>query len=242
VVSRNAVTAVLVTRGDVDLAAILEPLGDLDRVVYDNGAGTVTVLPPGYLPEPTERIWHQPDLSVYGRYAALVYVKTRLVLVQDDDCVLPPESIAALLDAWQPGHVVCNMPERFRAHYSDSALVGFGAVFERDLPAKAFDRFRSFPFPATVNGRDVGTTYLTIPDSGQAGFACREADTIFTTLTPRILVDVPKTDLPHATAPDRLYRQPEHHGARKRMLDLARQVRDGSTASSSPLDRSGRRL
>lgn len=213
--TRDDVCAVIVTRGNVDIEPILRTLPThWGWVVWDNSI--------------------ENNLGVFGRYAGIeraVVAKLddpadvrpgTLIYVQDDDCLLRPESFDALLGAWQPGHVVCNMPEPFRAHYSDSALVGFGALFERDLPERAFARF----------ARSQRTDYARDPDGPRGAISAlgaaweRCCDVVFTTLTPMIWVDVPYENLPYAYGADRMYRQAEHVGERARMLDLARQVRD----------------
>jgi hypothetical protein len=184
------VSAVLVTRGDVDLAPIVETLAAFrEIVIWDNS--------------------REIDQQVFGRYTAIARCSSAVIYVQDDDCVLPAPSIAELLREYQPGAVTANMPERFRPHYPDSCLVGFGAVFDRDLPADAIARFDSFLY---AHGR------------GRPESAHRTCDIIFTTLTPRVLVDVPYTDREFASAPNRMWKQPEHVAERTRMLDLVRKV------------------
>ena len=100
------VSAVLVTRGDVDLTAIIQSFGDhfTDLIVWDNS--------------------ERQDLSVYGRYAALDEVENQVVYCQDDDCIVDVE---AILDAYQPGRLVANMPQSRWAGYPDSTMVGWGA-------------------------------------------------------------------------------------------------------------------
>lgn len=166
-----------------------------------------------------------PDLNVYARYAAIEHATNDLILTQDDDVIVSdPQAIvnrylrvgSHLVESPEGieeefthhGSVVCNMPEAFRANYDDAALVGFGACFHRDAPTRAFDRFR-----------DMGYEF-------ENEMFNRECDRVFTVLTPRVLVDVGKTDREFASAPDRLYRQKEHAWSTKKMLDLARQVRD----------------
>lgn len=182
------VCAIIVTRGNDPLDDVLAPYDELDLEVFvwDNS--------------------RRADLKVYGRYAAIQHVDAPVILVQDDDCVLPAESVLALLEAHQGGSVTCNMPERFRPHYPDSALVGFGAVFDRHLPELAFQQL------ARVD--DMPSFH-------------RECDTAFTMLTPRILVDVPVEILPSAHDPERLWKQRDHFAERERMRKLVRQVRDG---------------
>jgi hypothetical protein len=194
------VSAVIVTRGNVDLSPILDGLPFEDVMVWDNSK--------------------ESDLLVYGRYEALRRVRNDVVYVQDDDCVLPPESISALVDAHGevPGnHIVANMPRPFREHYSDSCLVGFGAVFERTMPRLAFNAFRKF------------TTGLAVIEGGEPpsdDVFDRCCDVVFTTMYRQHWLDVPYANLPWATAEDRMYRQPNHVGERARVLDLARRCRD----------------
>ena len=210
------VSAVIVTRGDVDLSPILEALPqEWERLVWDNGARELRFLLPGHW---RGRFWNAgiKDLAVYGRYAALEHVQTELVYVQDDDCIVSdPEALVA---AWEPGHVVCNMPPEFRhAFYEEHALVGFGAVFERGLPQRAFERLHKIAVPDQSAGH---RQWFDIP------WFHRCADVAFTALSPRILCDVPKENLPWAEAPGRMFRQPEHVAERKRMLELALRGRD----------------
>lgn len=188
------VSTVIVTRGDVDLTDILAEHDD---------AGVSDIL-----------IWNnqlEQDLGPYGKYAAIGQARHDVILVQDDDVLLPAASITALAAAYQPGFVTANMPAEFRPHYPDSAMVGFGAIFDRDLPAAAFARFFAHH------------PWMSVEDP----LFLRESCRAFTVLTPVNLVDLPKTDLPWASDPGRLWRQPEHVEMRERMLTLARLVRDG---------------
>lgn len=133
------------------------------------------------------------DFSVMGRYVLASDQKTDLIYFQDDDCVTSPAEIVA---QWEPGKIVCNMPVALghRANYENQLdkLMGFGSVCERSLIKETFERYwKHFPIDAVC---------------------LREADRIFTGLnSERIkLVDVPVRHLEWATAPDRLYRQPDH--------------------------------
>ena len=196
------VTACIVTRGDHDLDEIYFSLADADIPlikVWDNSK-------------------RDTDLSVYGRYALVEETDSELIYVQDDDCVLPPEAIQYMVgtypsvprDGWP---VLANQPEPFRHEfYSDHCLVGFGAVFHRDAPKRAFDRFEE----------ESGDAYVEASPLFQ-----RTCDIVFTGLTPRVLVDVPYANLPWATDESRMYRQHELVGERFKMLDLVRKVRDG---------------
>lgn len=210
------VSAVIVTRGDVDLAPVLDSLPrDWEKVVWDNS--------------------QRENLAVYGRYAALEEdCEHELIYVQDDDCIL--ENPAALVEAWavsawaRRDFLVANMPQRFRdtGFYDDHCLVGFGACFPRDLPAKAFSRFLSWQNPRTLANIWGEAPGLDGPECMRL-FA-RTADVVFTALTSQILLDLPYTDREFASAPNRMWRQPEHIAERTRMLELVRQVRDREAA------------
>lgn len=115
------VTAVIVTRGDVDLGPCLSSI-DVETIIIASGNG-----------------------GVWERYrAAIERVSSGLVYTQDDDCVV---DAAAVIAQHQPGKVTSNMPQWKRHEYPDEiALVGWGAVFEPHLAVEAFARYRAF-FP-----------------------------------------------------------------------------------------------
>lgn len=198
-------SVIIPTRGDVDLSPIIASYEDVadEVLIWDNSK--------------------RDDLSVYARYAMIAEARNELILTQDDDCVVSQPQ--AIVDAWHEADqealeirygeagVVCNMPPEFRHDfYEEHALVGFGAFFHRKAPRRAFDRF----FDANPLFAQQGS-----PDGMNFGRTC---DVVFTGLTPRVLVDVPYTNLPWADGPDRMYQQPEHQGERARMLELVKQV------------------
>lgn len=186
----DKVTAIVVTRGDVPLPC-LETLNELDEViVWDNSK-------------------EHRNLRVFGRYEAINDAAHEVILVQDDDFVLPRESIDALVAAYQPGKIVANMPKRFRGRYPDSCLVGMGAIFDSHLPRLAFNTFI----------RHSKT------DLAEQTFF-RTCDVIFTTLTPYRLVDLPVDDTEWTYAANRMYREKTHTPERTHVLRLARAVRD----------------
>lgn len=216
------VAAIIVTRGDQDFSPILVSIPEeWELLVWNNGQNALDHFAPG---GGRALRWRGvvDDLSVYGRYAAIEYTDADLIYVQDDDCVVSDPQ--AIVDAWHANrgyegqrafvdHVVCNMPSEFRHDfYEDHALVGFGAAFHRDAPFRAFEKFEEPFMPVAMNERD---------------FFNRTCDIVFTALTPRILVDVPKDNLPYAEHYDRMYRQPQHQAERARMRELAVQIRDG---------------
>lgn len=188
------VSACLVTRGDVDMNLITDSLikaGIDEIIVYDNSK--------------------RQDLAVYGRYAAIAEARNTLIYTQDDDCILPPESIEEIVwtsdsggDAY--GQLVCNMPPEFSAQpfYKDAALVGFGACFHRSLPETAFSRYTH----------------------ADTGLFRRRCDIFFTTVTPHVNINVPVRNMWWSEDSSRMWKQSNHLTERQGMLELALKVRD----------------
>ncbi len=92
------------------MTPILESLPYDDIVVYDNSA--------------------RPDLKAYGRYAAIRDAVHDLIYVQDDDCVVHPDTLD-LLERTYNGTPVVNAGKPGSV---DVPWVGFGALFHRDHP------------------------------------------------------------------------------------------------------------
>jgi hypothetical protein len=201
-------SVVIPTRGDVDLTEIIASYdGIADEVIcWDNSK--------------------RKDLSVYARYAMIEEARNDLMLTQDDDVIV--SNPQAIVDEWDTyaavnqtrDHVVCNMPPEFRAQpfYKEHALVGFGGVFHRDAPKRAFERWADYHW--TQDGSSPAELHP------HGDFFHRRCDVVFTALTPRVLVDVPIRNLPYYDAPNRSWRQKNHFSERKKMLKLALQVRD----------------
>lgn len=210
-VKADDIAAVVVTRGDVDLEPTLEPLRFLrEVVVWDNS--------------------QREDLAVYGRYAAIEEAKGDAILVVDDDVELSAEAVTALRAAYKPGVLTANMPPEHQRRYPDSALVGFGAIFDRDLPERAFERF----FPEMLNPDPADPEWGRYSFRSRKGYEIyfesaqqfhRTCDIVFSALTPRKIIDVPFTMLPHTWAENRMYRTPGNTEERTHVLDAARRVR-----------------
>jgi len=232
------VTAIVVTRGDVDLKPVAASLPKAwELLVWNNELATAL----RWSPDGSFAMIPAADLSVYGRYAAIEFASHDLIYVQDDDVIVSdpelivrqycsgesydatdkfrlfPDSNSSYKEAlWNDGgehdreYVICNMPEEFRPHYTDSALVGFGACFHRSLPETVFDRWR-------LAGADNWVDAPTFR---------RCCDVVLTTLAPRVLVDVPKENREMASDPNRMWKQPGHVSERATVLNLARSVRD----------------
>lgn len=201
-IAASQVACVLPTKGDVDLKPLLEHLPFDEIATWDNSSGE--------------------DLGVYGRYAAIERVSAPVIFTLDDDTLIPSASVYMLLAAYEPGVAVCNVPADFRERYTDSALVGFGAVFDRDLPRQAFERYwarRPDAKAASESKRYTGRMFR------------RTCDLVFTMLTPTKFVDVPIEMLPRTFDPDRMSAQPGHYEERERMRELCRWIRDRETAA-----------
>lgn len=112
-VAAEHVSAVLVTRGDIDLSPVLNSLPFDDVIVWDNS--------------------QREDLQCYGRFAGIEEAKHDTIYVQDDDILVP---IPALLREYQPGEgILANRKpdETYR-------FLGIGALFHRDA-VDVFDRY-----------------------------------------------------------------------------------------------------
>lgn len=122
-IDTSQVSAVIVTRGDVDLAPVLGPLPFDDIVVWDNQARPV-------------------DLHVFGRYAALAEARHDVVYFQDDDVLF--DAFEELLGAYQPGWLVANMdaPWVEKGNYFDTVCVGAGAIADRRILLRALARYQ----------------------------------------------------------------------------------------------------
>jgi hypothetical protein len=102
------VSAVIVTRGDVDLGPILDSIPIDDIVVWNNA---------------------EKDLSVYGRYAAIDQCRHAFIYTQDDDAICP---VLPLLSHYNGDGVLANVPD------GERPWLGWGSIFPRDAPFQAF--------------------------------------------------------------------------------------------------------
>lgn len=131
------VSAVLVTRGNVDMAPILDSLIFDDVVVWDNSK---------------EKI----DQMTYGRALATQLTKHEVCYSQDDDIIHSPENQLRLCAEYQPGVLTGCMWEEWSygafkqgilGGYSDLVFAGSGSIYHADLPHIAAERYlKHFPF------------------------------------------------------------------------------------------------
>lgn len=205
------VSAIIVTRGDVDILPVIGSLPtEWEVLVWDNHeqcCAKITTDSSKYDVIPGT------DLGVYGRYAAIAYASHDIIFTQDDDCIL--KNPANVVAAYEPGVVTYNMPYAFRDGGVDSVMVGFGACFHRDLPQQAFDRYEIAHGYHSVHNSDVFN---------------RTCDVVFTTLSPTKMMHEPLTLLDCSYADNRMWRQPGHNEERRRMQQLATAVKEQSSA------------
>ncbi len=123
------VTAILVTRGNVDLEPILETLPYSDVVIWNNAD-------------------REQDYKVLGRYAAIPEARNPVIYWQDDDVLFTEHD--QLLAAYQPRRIISNMDEPWvqAAGYGGLvAMVGAGSLCDSDLPRKTFARYlAAYPY------------------------------------------------------------------------------------------------
>jgi hypothetical protein len=108
--SGMSVSAVVVTRGDVDLWPCLKPIlaAGIQEIILRVGVA-----------------------GVAERYDGARAATNEIIYTQDDDCAV---DVAAVLAAYEYAVVACNMPEWKRPEYPAAdgiALVGWGAVFHK---------------------------------------------------------------------------------------------------------------
>jgi hypothetical protein len=178
------VSAVIVTRGNVDLGPALSAI-DADEIIIRRGHG-----------------------GVWERWCAVLEARHDVVYTQDDDAAVDFDAVMA---AYDPKFMTCNMPMDRRREYQDGiALVGWGAAFHQQLAIRAIRRYRRV-----------------FPDSPDPLFL-RECDRVITGLSPLKLIDIPFAHLPHAFGKDRMGAQLEHGAALKEIRQRIYQVRDAA--------------
>ncbi len=207
-VESDNITAILVTRGDHNdsFDEIVETLPKKWEVIIWDNSGDIS----------RSDGWADKceDLSVYGRYAAIECASNNIIYIQDDDCIV--DNIQMLVDNYIDGEIIANMPQQHinDGKYFDSCLVGWGALFRRDLPRAAFDKYQSVYnselYPDGISSDDI------------FNMTC---DVIFTSLTPYKTVDAGHTNFDFAYGNDRMYNQGNHNYIRGVVLDHCRIIK-----------------
>lgn len=190
------VSAVLVTRGNTDLAPVLDSLIFDDVVIWNNALEPV-------------------DMKTYGRALAVCSARHAVIYSQDDDVIHTPENQAAIVAAYQPGVLTgCMWPEwsnGARAQgiehgYDDLVFAGSGSVYDADLPNRAASRYLEHcPYDE---------------------FFLLWADTIIGVLTPNRQLDIRFDALPEAEADYRMCNQDGFTEQKTEAIRRAREIRD----------------
>lgn len=117
------VSAVIVTRGNVDLTPIVKTLPYSELIVWND--------------------LERGSKGVYGRYLAAQEAANEIVYFQDDDVLFTAHE--ELLAAYEPERITGNMPSPWYEHMSYDrlgiVLVGAGSLMPRELPWPAFARY-----------------------------------------------------------------------------------------------------
>ena len=192
----SQVSAVLVTRGNVDMQPIVDSLIFDDVVVWDNSV------------EPQ-------DQMTYGRCLAIARAKHPIIYSQDDDLIHSAENQLAILDHYQPGVMVGCMWDEWSAGaraqgiwhgYDDLVFAGSGSVYDSTIPSRAAARYlECFPLD---------------------DFFRLWADTIIGIIANTHQIDVRFEILPSASADYRMCNQSGAVQDKKEAIRRARAVRD----------------
>ena len=198
-------SAVIPTRGDVDMTRIIEHLHCYPEI------GEVLV-----------KVGDMP----YNRYLGAAGAAHDVIFTQDDDCITDLQPLLTMyeeVERWEDelleacstvsqvlrfasyrergwGRYMVNAmtPEHAAQYPGRQTLIGFGAIFHRQS-LSVFDTFE----------RDA--------------LFYRESDRIFGSLVPHITVFPHIEILPHASAPNRLWKQANHVAAR---LAIEQRIRE----------------
>lgn len=192
----SQVSAVLVTRGNVDLTPVLDSLIFDDVVVWDNSR-------------------EEQDEMTYGRMLATSRAEHHVIWSQDDDIVHTAEDQQRICEAYEP-YVLTGCMWRewsdgaarqgIENGYADLVFCGSGSVYDRDVPFRAINQYLDH-FPLD-------------------DFFRLWCDTIVGILAPTRQLDIRFAALPEADADYRMANQPGFTEQKAEAIHRARLVRD----------------
>lgn len=187
------VVAIVVSKMDRPLGPVLDSiLPHVEQLVVVRGHGGVA-----------ER-WNAAAAAGMTNAGSVLYT-------QDDDAIV---DVPAVLAAYKPGVVTCNMPEDRRPEYQDGcALVGWGAIFDAKLVDTAFRRFWMYAH------------HHALMETWNDDVFRSEADRVFTGLSTLNLIDVPFEHCEAAHGKDRMGRRANHGDMRQKIRERLQLVR-----------------
>lgn len=190
------VTACLVTRGNVPMGPVIDPMPrQLAKVVWNNSVDR--------------------NLRIWGRYEAAALAETPYVLFQDDDVVF--EDYDLLLDEFNKTPELMVAVDGHGGNYGgyeDLAWNGTGAIVSKDLVFQTWMHwFDAHP----------GSPYDVDPD--EDGSLLYECDAVFGILCPHRQVQLPWKRL-YADDLTRMCHQPWQELQKARYVAMARTLRD----------------
>ena len=202
------VSAVVVTRGDVPLDQILYTFTNVPEidevVVWDNS--------------------QQPeDAKTWGRHLALARCKNRVIYSQDDDLVHEPDTIQAILAAYEPGVISGCMWNQWSdgaarqgiaGGYTDIAFTGAGSVYDRETTLTAAARYLEH-YP-------------------QDDFFRVWCDAIIGVIAPSKWIDERFMVLSYASNANRICNMENAASLKREAIRRARSVRDGTQIPDRP--------
>jgi hypothetical protein len=190
------VSAVLVTRGNVDLTPVLDSLIFDDVVVWDNSV-------------------EDRDQMTYGRALAVARANNDVIWSQDDDIIHTPENQLAIIENYEPGVLVGCMWDEWSEGaktqgiaqgYDDLVFAGSGSVYDRTVPGEAILRYLDrYPLD---------------------DFFRLWCDTLIGVIAPNRQLDIRFECLPTATDDYRMCNQDNAVELKTEAIMRARQVRD----------------
>jgi hypothetical protein len=194
--SPDDVTAVIVTRGDVDLEPVLDSLVFSNVVVWDNGE-------------------QEQDEMTYGRMLGSLEAPTEIIYTQDDDIVHSPENQMMILAAYTSMHLTGCMWDDWSAGarrqgiengYDDLVFPGSGSISQRALWTVAHARYlEHYPHD---------------------DFFRMWSDTIIGVISPTIQIDVRFEELDWGNNDNRMARMEDAVALKTEAIRRAREVRN----------------
>jgi len=197
VLSPSDVSAVIVTKGDVDLTPVLESLLILGEVIVWDNSRSVR------------------DQKTYGRVLGAARARHPIIYSQDDDIVHTPDSLARIVDAYQEGILTgCMWPEWSAGAkeqgipngYDDLVFPGSGSISDDWLWGNAVNQY--------------------LAEWPHDDFFRLWSDTIIGIIAPTKQLDIRFEILPCAEDENRMANLPDAVALKTEAIRRAREVRD----------------